>query len=271
MFPVLFVAVIVLLVLILWTFSQQKRSFNKEIPYTKPLIIAHRGASGTYPENTHAAFKAAIDFKADYIEFDIQLTKDKKFAVIHDPTLERTTNGKGKVSDFIMNDLKKLDAGSWKSTNYCGEQIPTLEEMLSRYYGKVKLLIEVKHSVNHEEVASLLAKQLTNYKIMNDNIIVQSFDTEFLQVFHKQLPHVPLGVLVRHQYNGLKNKQIKAFSKYASYINPKITMVNEKLITTIHTHNANCVIWTLNKKQQVSKLSKLKPNGIATDYPEWFN
>lgn len=94
------------------------------------LVIAHRGASGYAPENTIAAFRKAVAMGVTFIETDLHLSRDARFVAIHDGTLDRTTNGKGAVHEFTLADLRKLDAGSWFGSEFAGERIPTLEEIL---------------------------------------------------------------------------------------------------------------------------------------------
>lgn len=104
------------------------------------LRIAHRGASGYAPENTLAAFKKALEFDIDVIELDVHLTKDNHLVVIHDKTVNRTTDGKGKVADKTLAELQKLDAGN-------GEKIPTLQEVLDLVNRKALVSIEIKGKV----------------------------------------------------------------------------------------------------------------------------
>ena len=94
------------------------------------LIIAHRGASGYAPENTLASMELAIKLGCDAIELDIHLTKDQQIVVCHDFTVDRTTNGRGEIENLTLEDIKKLDAGSWFSDEFKGEKIPTLEEVI---------------------------------------------------------------------------------------------------------------------------------------------
>lgn len=100
-------------------------------------IIGHRGASAYAPENTFAAFEKARELGADFIELDVQLTKDGKLAVIHDDKVDRTTNGTGFVRHFTMKELKKFDAGSWFSPSFQGEKIPDLEDVFRKYHKKI--------------------------------------------------------------------------------------------------------------------------------------
>ncbi|MCE5344663.1 MAG: hypothetical protein LLG13_00055 [Bacteroidales bacterium] len=107
-------------------------------------LCAHRGASRTHPENTIPAFRAAINAGVQMIEFDVFMTKDNKMVVIHDGTVDRTTNGKGKVSDFTLEEIKKLDAGSWKAPEFAGERIPTIQEVLDVMPYNIWLNIHIK-------------------------------------------------------------------------------------------------------------------------------
>jgi glycerophosphoryl diester phosphodiesterase len=107
-------------------------------------VCAHRGASAKHPENTLAAFREAIRLGAHMIEFDVYLTKDKHPVIIHDPTLDRTTNGTGRVSDASFEDVRKLDAGSWKDASFMGERVPTLEEALEIMPRNIWLNVHLK-------------------------------------------------------------------------------------------------------------------------------
>src|SRR5687767_13229007 len=122
------------------------------------VAIAHRGFSSQAPENTLAAFDLALRNGFANIELDVQLTRDKVPVVLHDAKVERTTNGTGEVSNFNLADLRRLDAGSWFSPKYKGERIPTLEEVLKRYAGKIHLHLELKSDDSElpEIVATIL-------------------------------------------------------------------------------------------------------------------
>ncbi len=111
-------------------------------------LCAHRGAMGSHPENTLTAFREAVKAGAHMIEFDVQLTKDKKMVVLHDATVDRTTNGTGKISELTLKEIKQLDAGSWKSPEFEGERIPTLYETLSVMPHNIWLNIHIKGEVD---------------------------------------------------------------------------------------------------------------------------
>jgi len=111
----------------------------------RPLIEAHRGNSINAPENTMAAIRQALEIKVDRIEIDLECSKDGVPVIIHDSLIDRTTDGKGRVSDYTFNELRKLDAGSWKSSDFKGEKIPHLQEVLDLCKGKIMLNIDLKN------------------------------------------------------------------------------------------------------------------------------
>jgi glycerophosphoryl diester phosphodiesterase len=110
----------------------------------KVVVIAHRGANRVAPENTLAAYRAAIDLGVDFVEIDVQTTADGQFVLMHDSTVDRTTNGSGAVRSLTLSQIKELDAGSWFSAKFAGEKAPTLEEAVGLCKGKVGLYIDLK-------------------------------------------------------------------------------------------------------------------------------
>ena len=141
--------------------------------------VAHRGATGYAPENTIAAFDLAVEMDADYIEIDVQRSKDGELVLIHDTTVNRTTDGKGNVGDLTIEQLRSLDAGSWKGEQFSGEQIPTFEEILDRYHGEIGILIELKSpelypGIEEQVAAALKERSFDNQQ--NEKIIIQSFN-----------------------------------------------------------------------------------------------
>uniref|UniRef100_UPI00321657B4 glycerophosphodiester phosphodiesterase n=1 Tax=uncultured Draconibacterium sp. TaxID=1573823 RepID=UPI00321657B4 len=130
-------------------------------------LCAHRGAMETHPENTIVAFKAAVEAGAQMVELDIWLTKDRQMVVVHDASVDRTTNGSGRVSGLTLAQVKKLDAGSWKSRDFAGQQIPTFEEVLSVIPRNVWINVHIKE----ESGTSQMAAQL----LQKENRLHQSF------------------------------------------------------------------------------------------------
>ena len=131
-------------------------------------LCAHRGAMDTHPENTLSAFEEAIKLGAQMIEFDVRMTKDKKLVVIHDATVDRTTDGSGRVSEFTLNEIQMLDAGSWKSEEYAGEKVPTLKETLEIMPQNIWLNIHLK---GDEKLGEETAKVLNSVGRLHQGVI----------------------------------------------------------------------------------------------------
>jgi len=172
-----------------------RKAFSK-IQLPEKGLCAHRGAMGTHPENTLAAFRAAVEAGAHMIEFDVQLTKDNKLVVIHDGTVDRTTNGTGKVSELTFAEIRKLDAGSWKSPEFAGERIPTLEETLSIMPYNIWLNVHIK---GEKDIAVRIAK-----KLKNENRLHQAFlacGAEAAEMAGKEVPEILICNMDRKESN----------------------------------------------------------------------
>ncbi|MEK3726115.1 glycerophosphodiester phosphodiesterase family protein [Paenibacillus sp. FSL H8-0034] len=152
---------------------------------TSFIVSAHRGWKSKYPENTLLAFQEALEFGADMLEFDLRFSKDHEVVVIHDETLDRTTNGSGKVSDYTLAELKQLDAGGWFGSVFEGLKIPSFDEMcqMLKAYPEVLLLVEIKTSPDAKEVADQAVAMLKEYGYLARCAFV-CFDAELLGYLH---------------------------------------------------------------------------------------
>lgn len=235
------------------------------------MNIAHRGASGYAPENTMAAFDKALEMKADYIEIDVQLSEDGEVVLMHDAMIDRTTDGSGSVDDYTLEELKQLDAGSWFGPQFAGEQIPTLEEVLDTYRGKIGILIEIKNASQHpgieEEIAAALEEKNMD-KPNNGKTIVQSFDHGSIAHFNALLPNVDTGVLVGYNAEGISDAQLAQFSTYADYVNPNHQMVDTDLVSRIHDYGMQIAPYTINDQSRINELMDYGVDGIISDYPD---
>lgn len=248
---------------------------DQSLPSTHASFkIGHRGACGHCPENTIASFKKALEYHVDYIEIDIQMSLDGKIVVFHDSTLERTTNGKGRVQDFTYEELAKLDAGGWYGEQFKGERIPLLSTVLDEILPFAGILIEIKYPEHYPDIELVLAHELKNrlqVSIESPKVMVQSFNITSIKKFHGLLPEVPVGILIKHNPKGISNKALLKYSQFASFINPKRTMMNEKLKQRIHACGMMAFTWTVNNRKHVHSFEKMKLDGIATDFPEYFS
>lgn len=235
--------------------------------------VAHRGASGYAPENTIAAFDKGVEMKADFIEIDVQRSEDGELVIIHDTTVDRTTDGTGKVKDLTFNEIRSLDAGSWKGEQFKGEQIPTFDEILDRYHGKVGILIELKAPELYPGIEAQVAQKLIERNLdkpQNEKIIIQSFNFESMKITNNLLPKVPIGVLTS-SLTHTSEEELKEFSTYADYFNPSYGIVTEELVNRVHNLGMKIQSWTVRSHKAAEFLLNMNVDGIITDYPDYVD
>ncbi len=230
------------------------------------LNIAHRGASGTFPENTLSAFRAAIDAGAVMCELDVQLSRDGAVVVIHDETVDRTTDGKGEVAQLTLEELKRLDAGAkFKGIIKAGalkgaERIPTLDEVFAVTIGKCGLNIELKAGGLEPQVAQIMQAR----NALSDSI-VSSFNWEYLKNIQQLNFNIRVGLLAEEKPVGLMRS---AAAMRAHSINPRWDMVTADLCKTAHEHGLKVYTWTVDADARMRALIECGVDGIMTNYPE---
>lgn len=258
-FSVSLVYVLLILILVQDDNAKKIEKRKKEI-----VTIAHRGASGLAPENTIASFDKAIDLNADFLELDIQMTRDGVLVVFHDALLNRTSNGNGYLKDYRIDELKKLDAGSWFHRDFRNEKIPTLEEVIFRYKKRTKLLIELKDPHLYPSIEQRLAKQLKKAKLGYENVIVQSFSAKSILKFKKLERKIPIGILSR---TPLSTNRLEILSRYADYYNPPAFLLDIDSLIAAHDLNYKVFTWTVNQRERFNFLNEIGVDGIITDFP----
>jgi glycerophosphoryl diester phosphodiesterase len=266
-----FVAVVMVITMFTVPTVSAQTNPNSKGDQQKMINIAHRGASGHAPENTMAAFQKGFDMKVDYIEFDVHMTKDGELVLMHDLTVDRTTNGHGYVSDLTLDEIKQFDAGSWFHEDFVGEKVPTFEETLDAFRGKVGLLIELKSPERYPGMEEKVAEALKERKMdrsSNHKVIIQSFNHESMKKSKELLPHIPHGVLAGPSWANVTDEQLEEFSTYADYFNPNMTIVTPELVSRIHAVGMKIFPYTSRTQEQANRLFELKVDGIITDFPE---
>mgnify|MGYP000878146361 CR=1 FL=1 len=224
---------------------------------TLPKIIAHRGASGHAPENTLAAFQLALDQKADGIELDVMLTADNQIVVIHDDTVDRTTDGSGRVRDMTLDQLKHLDAGD-------GEKIPTLEEVLVRFGGKYLINIELKNYTTIFDGLPVRVAKMVKDLGLTDTILFSSFNAFNLPRVRRHLPGATLGLLTAPNQARLL---IWKLFKYDA-LHPYFSDVDEGLVADCHSRQKQINVWTVNEPEDILRMAELHTDSIITNFPE---
>ncbi len=223
----------------------------------KPLIIAHRGASGHAPENTMAAFQLALDQHADGIELDVMLSKDGRLVVIHDDTVDRTTNGNGQVRDLTLAQLKSLDAGN-------GEKIPTLEEVLNVFGGRFLINIELKNYATPFDRLPIAVADLLKTKKYPEMLIISSFNPLNLGRFRRRCPQVKQGLLTLHNKADL---WIWRLFKYNAF-HPYYEDVDEGMVSKLKAKQQQINVWTVDKPEDIRRMASLGVNSIITNLPK---
>ncbi|WP_244209058.1 glycerophosphodiester phosphodiesterase [Streptomyces pactum] len=247
---------------------------------TRPDVIAHRGSSGMAPENTAAAIDLAIDQHADFVEIDVQRTKDGTLVNFHDCTMERTTNieeiypdrPRYRVSDFTWTELRRLDAGSWFHPDHTGERLITVDHVISRIdHTRTGLLAEISPCGHYTDIATDLAENLRNKPrylrraLAREQLAVQSFQTDDARQFHTHLPHIPIGLLDADRPT---DTELTELSTWADQVNPQHTVTDQALVDRIHQLGMDTNVWTVNEPGTMREMAALGVDGIITDYPQ---
>jgi glycerophosphoryl diester phosphodiesterase len=245
-----------------------------------PLVIAHRGGAGLWPENTLYAFKQAQQLGVDVIEIDVRSTKDGVLVVLHDATVERTTDGKGRVGEMTLADLSKLDAGhKWsqdggKTFPFRGKGIvvPTLQEVFSA-------LPDMRFNIEPKQDAPAMAQQLCRLireHRMTDKVMLGSFSSTVLEEFRSACPEVATSASTSEASKFLalhKAGLARSFSPAMQALQvPEyaggMQVLNADFVNAAHERNLEVHAWTVNETEDMRRLLGIGLDGIMTDYPD---
>jgi len=223
----------------------------------KPKIIAHRGASAHAPENTMTAFQLALDLGIDGVELDVMLSRDGQVVVIHDDTVDRTTDGTGNVRDLTLAELKKLDAGE-------GEQVPTLVEVFERFGGRFLINIELKNYTSiFDQLPIEVAKLVESFDLV-DSLLISSFNPFNIPRFRRRIPDATLGLIT---LPGKAKNWIWRLFRYDA-LHPHFDDVDKVLVSALHARNRQINVWTPDEPEEIQRLAGLGVDGIITNYPQ---
>lgn len=224
------------------------------------LKIGHRGAAGLEPENTLRSFGKAISLGVDAVEFDLHKCKTGELVAIHDPSVNRTTNGIGLVADLTLAELKLLDAGA-------EETIPTFSEILDFINKRVKVFIEIKE----KGIAELIFPEIELFKREKEwedsNFIIISFHGDELARFHNLNPNIKTGFLVN---DISKNTFSLSHNFFVSFICPNFQSVNKKFILGAQKEGFFVSVWTVDMPEDIEHMKKLGVYAITSNFPDRF-
>lgn len=236
------------------------------------IVMAHRGYSDVAPENTMSAFKKAYQIGADMVELDVHLSKDGQLIVMHDDTLDRTTNGKGKIGDKTLAELKTLDAGSHFSPAFKGEQIPTLDEVLIYAKDKICVNIEIKAEAVEDNpkpgmgIEQKVVQAVKKYG-MEQHVIVSSFSSKALATVKGFDRQIPTGMLI--VTDGLFNQQLDSVGEVmADSVHEYNKFVSKSEIEKAHKVGIDENPWTEDDPHKMLELINRGVDGLITDRPD---
>ncbi|MCL6457692.1 MAG: glycerophosphodiester phosphodiesterase [Gorillibacterium sp.] len=230
----------------------------------KSLIYAHRGASGDAPENTMAAFRLAVQQGADGIELDIQMSRDGQLVVIHDESLDRTTNGKGLVTHYTSAELQRLDA-SHRFEQYRGESLPLLQEVLAYLAPtSLELNIELKNGLILYEGMEEKAIRLVKEYAMENRVVFSSFNHYSLVKLASLAPEIERGILYGE---GLYEPWNYAGSIQALALHAHYYSVYPEIVAGAHAAGSKIRPWTVNEDADLRRMIALGVDAVITNYP----
>jgi glycerophosphoryl diester phosphodiesterase len=215
-------------------------------------IIGHRGAAAEEPENTLRGFQRGLDAGVAGMELDVQVTRDGRLAVIHDATVDRTTNGRGRVRDFTLAQLQKLDAGQ-------GERIPGLEEVVDLVQGRAYLLVELKHP----EAAPALLRFCRERRLF-DGVRLISFWHPVIKTLKEQEPRLQTGALM---VGCPADPRDLARAAGADTLVLNYQYVNRELVDAAHRQGLNVVVWNIDAPEILKSYLEMNPDAICTNRP----
>lgn len=234
---------------------------------TSPIIFAHRGARNDAPENTLAAFQLALEQGADGIELDTQLTLDGQVVAFHDKTVDRITNGHGKLAKMTLAQIHELDAGSSFSEKFKGEKVPSLDEVFETIGKRALFNVELKNfSTPFDHLAEKVCAAVRRHA-MEKNVVFSSFIPWDLKITARLLPDVPRGLLtIKGRWGAWGRSFGFNFGNYDA-LHPNLGDVTAQTIQRVHRLNRKINVWTVNAEEDIRRMIGWGVDGIITDVP----
>ncbi len=234
----------------------------------RPLVLGHRGAMAYAPMNTIPAFELALEQGADGVELDVWFSQDDVPVVIHDRTVDATTDGEGHVGSTPYDELRELDAGSWFAPEFAGLKIPTLDEVFDVLAGRAIVNVEIKSVSFNVGVPELVEKVVSSIRRhhMSDSVIISSFNPVVLRQCFKQAPELPRGFLYDHETAIYLRWMLFGVELQATH--PGQKGVTSALVERAKRRNLRLNTWTVNDPARAAELAAMGVDTIITDNPD---
>ena len=235
--------------------------------FPKPVIFAHRGACAHAPENTLSSFNLAVEVGADAIELDVKLTRDERAVVIHDPTLDRTTDGKGKVNEHTLEELKQLDAGAKFNARFTGEKIPTLDEVFESVGKRIFINVELTNYTSGNDALIPVVAGIVRRHGLEDSVLFSSFFPKNLVYMRSILTSTPVGLLCLEGIKGIFMRSSFFLKTAPEAIHPYLRDVSRGLVQREHARGRRVHVWTVNAEEDIKRMFVYQVDGFFTDDP----
>lgn len=235
----------------------------------EPIVVAHRGSSGTAPENTMVAIRRGVEAGAQMVEIDVQPTADGRVIVFHDHVLGRTTNGSGYVAAATWEEISCLDAGGWMSQEFTGERVPLLDGVLDYLRGRAYLNIELKRHQNQgDDGTKFLGGVLASIRSseMAEHTLLSSFDHELLATSVRLAPEIPCAVIMHPDDRGLPSE--RALPVGARGVVMSLRQLSHERIRDAREHALPVGVYTLNTPEEAMRARRYGASVLVTNFPE---
>ncbi len=231
-----------------------------------PLVIAHRGDKAYAPENTLSSFKQAAEKGADAVEFDVKLSADCQVIVLHDQTVDRTTNGRGNAAKLPLAMLREMEAGVQFPGKFTGERIPTLDEVFETIGRRIYMNVELtNYSTSNDELIPKVVELVIKHGLQS-RVLFSSFLTRNLEKIRLLLPNVPRAILTLPGLMGLWGRTIGWRGDYDA-LNPYLKDLNIGLVDRVHSAGKRVNAWTVTTEVDINRMISMGVDGIITDDP----
>jgi glycerophosphoryl diester phosphodiesterase len=248
--------------------DEEPRNIEEFMMLRSPTrVIAHRGFSGRAPENTLAAIRQAVAVGADMVEIDVTMTSDGHVIILHDETLNRTTDGTGPATGKTLAEIRELDAGSWFGPAYQGERVPSLIEVLDAVRGRILINVEIKPEAVERGIATGVAALIAGHD-MSDQVVVSSFSPAALQQIKAIDPAIVTMSLFNDELHAGRDPLEIVQEAGSRGLNISNDWVTPALVERCHRHGIPVGVYTVNSRRRMRRLIDMGVHSIFTDRPD---
>ena len=237
--------------------------------FEKPLVMGHRGYQAQYPENTMASFLAAIEAGAQFVELDVTLTNDRQIVVMHDDTVDRTTDGSGRVSAYTLDALKQLDAGKWFHPRFAGERIPTLDDVLQQVAPRAHINIEIKaHQLTDPGLIGVIEQEVMDLvaaRKVKKRVLFSSFDQAVLKRIKRLDPAMEVALISEELPSD--ETVVQCFDLGVFSYHPHLATTDRRLVAAFHQGDVYVFPWNIDDAGDIRHAFSLGVDGLIAKDP----